>query len=109
MKELGYKTLQAASGRIAMDMIDAGARADLVLTDIVMPGGLGGFELARLAREIMPDVPVIYMSGYTGFSDEEMGEVIAPLLPKPSSPAATAAKIRAVLDDAGEEETRGDD
>lgn len=109
LKELGYKTLQAASGRVAMDMIDAGARADLVLTDIVMPGGLGGFELARLAREIMPEVPVIYMSGYTGFSDEEMGEVIAPLLPKPSSPAATAAKIRAVLDDAGEEETRGND
>ena len=109
LEELGYKTLQAASGRIAMDMIDAGARADLVLTDIVMPGGIGGFELARLARGIMPDVPVIYMSGYTGFSDEEMGEVIAPLLPKPSSPAATAAKIRAVLDGAEKEGTRNDD
>ncbi|MEP2735382.1 MAG: ATP-binding protein [Erythrobacter sp.] len=108
LKELGYKTLQASTGRAAMDMIEAGARADLVLTDIVMPGGIGGFELARLAREAMPDVPVIYMSGYTGFSDEEMGEVIAPLLPKPSSPSATSAQIRTVLDNAAEASLSGD-
>ncbi len=98
LKELNYKTLEASSGRAAIEMIEAGARADLLLTDVVMPGGVGGFELARLARAIIPDLPIIYMSGYTGFTDEEMGEVVAPLLPKPSSPGATSVQIRAVLD-----------
>ena len=100
LKELNYEVLQASSGRDAVAMLKAGARPDLILTDVVMPGGIGGFELARLAREIMPNVPIIYMSGYTGFTDEEMGAVIAPLLPKPSSPSAISGQLRAALDDA---------
>jgi len=90
LRELGYKTIVAPSGRDAIAMIEDGVRPDLILTDVVMPGGVGGFELARLARLIIPDIPIIYMSGYTGFTDEEMGEVVAPLLPKPSSPAMTS-------------------
>ena len=45
---------------------------DLLLTDVVMPGGIGGFELARRAREIEPRLPIIYMSGYAGLQDEDM-------------------------------------
>ncbi len=107
LKELGYKTIQAASGRAAIDMIEAGTQADLILTDIVMPGGVGGFELARLARATLPNVPVIYMSGYTGFTEEEMGDVVAPLLPKPSSPSAISAKIKEVLSGAAKPAERG--
>ncbi len=99
LKELNYKTIQARSGQAALDMLRAGLKVDLILTDIVMPGGIGGFELARLARGLNPDLPIIYMSGYTGFSDEEMGEVVAPLLTKPSSPSVTSLKIRNVFDD----------
>jgi CheY-like chemotaxis protein len=107
LKELGYKTIQAASGRAAIDMIEAGTQADLILTDIVMPGGVGGFELARLARATLPNVPVIYMSGYTGFTEEEMGDVVAPLLPKPSSPSAISAKIKEVLSGTAKPAERG--
>lgn len=98
LKELNYSTVQARSGQAALDMLKAGLSVDLILTDIVMPGGIGGFELARLARGIDPNMPIIYMSGYTGFSDEEMGDVVAPLLTKPSSPSITSIKMRSVLD-----------
>ncbi|MEO9462832.1 MAG: ATP-binding protein [Marinomonas sp.] len=102
LKELKYNVLEAESGRDAVAMLKAGAKPDLILTDVVMPGGIGGFELARLAREIMPLVPIIYMSGYTGFTDEEMGAVIAPLLPKPSSPSVISGQLRAALGDTEE-------
>ena len=99
LKALNYDILEASSGRDAVAMLKAGALPDLILTDVVMPGGIGGFELARLAREIIPNVPIIYMSGYTGFADEEMGAVIAPLLPKPSSPSIISGQLRAALGD----------
>lgn len=94
---LGYDVTPAPSGRAALALLDQGERFDVILTDIVMPGGIGGFELARQARDRMADIPIIYMSGYTGFSDEEMGDVQAPLVAKPSGPAEVAVILRKVL------------
>ena len=97
LRELNYQTILASNGHKALDLLKSGAEPDLIITDVVMPGGMGGFDLAKEARSIMPSVPIIYMSGYTGYTDEEMGEVAAPLLPKPTSPAMTASQIRRAL------------
>ena len=86
LTELGFEFIPAKSGREAFEMIEAGLEFDLLLTDIVMPGGVGGFELAHLARQKLPDLPIVYMSGYTGFTTAEMGEVIAPMVQKPCPP-----------------------
>lgn len=102
LETLGYDTLRAASGTEALEQVRHGAAFDLLLTDIVMPGGIGGFELAREVRVLRPGVPVIYMSGYTGFSSEEMGDVVAPVLHKPSPPSAVAAALRDALQQSGE-------
>lgn len=102
LKELNYNIVEAPHGRAALEMLENGLRPDLILTDVVMTKGIGGFELARRARLLIENVPIIYMSGYTGFSDEQMGDVIAPLLPKPSSPNTTAQMIRSILDEAQE-------
>lgn len=98
LKELNYKVIGTRSGQEALDLLEEGLCPDLILTDIVMPGGIGGFELARRAKVLLPEIPLIYMSGYTGFTDEEMGDVLAPLLPKPSGPSVTSWQIRNVLD-----------
>lgn len=95
--ELGFRSLSARSGKEALDLIEAGAEADLLLTDIVMPGGIGGFELANRVREKRPDLPIIYMSGYTGFTSSEMGDVVAPLLQKPCPPAELAEVLADAL------------
>ena len=83
VRALGYKVACASNGTEAMSIIDDGFDFDLLLTDIVMPGGMSGFALARNVRQLMPDIPIVYMSGYSGYDESEMGEVVAPMLPKP--------------------------
>ena len=70
---------------------------DLLLTDIVMPGGLDGFQLAAKLRDLQHDQPVVYMSGYSGFHETEMGEVIAPMVLKPCNPGVLAETIKEQL------------
>ncbi|MGC3939299.1 transporter substrate-binding domain-containing protein [Roseobacter sp. EG26] len=97
LEDLGYQILLAQSGEQALTLVDAGSQFDLLLTDVVMPGSIGGFELARQLRERRPEVPVLYTSGYTGFTATEMGEVQAPLLQKPAPPAELAEAISKAL------------
>ena len=88
--ELGFNIVAARSGQEALDLVEGGQPFDLMLTDIVMPGGIGGFELAKRVRDTRPNVPIVYMSGYTGFTTAEMGSVVAPLVQKPCPPAELA-------------------
>jgi signal transduction histidine kinase len=62
----GYKVLTAADGNAALDLISREQVIDLVLTDIIMPGGMNGHELARLATHLRPNLKIILMSGYSG-------------------------------------------
>lgn len=71
LERFGYKVREAASGREALRLWgDQGAEIDLLLTDINMPQGINGLELAEKVRAERRDVKVIYLSGYT----EEMPE-----------------------------------
>jgi len=80
---LEYEVVGELSASGALERLASGEQIDLLLTDIVMPGKINGFELAARARAINPTLPVVYMSGYTGYSDTQMGEVSAPILGKP--------------------------
>ncbi|MDA8747724.1 ATP-binding protein, partial [Litoreibacter sp.] len=62
IENLGYKVHKATSGRKALEMIKNGLEVDLLLTDIVMPGGLGGFDLAAKVRALKPELAIVYMS-----------------------------------------------
>ncbi|PTX54798.1 PAS domain S-box-containing protein [Litoreibacter ponti] len=83
---LEYNVLTARSGREALKLAQDGEEFDLLLTDIVMPGGVGGFDLAKAMRKERPDLAIVYMSGYTGFTRSEMGNVEAPMVQKPCPP-----------------------
>ncbi|GFE51921.1 hypothetical protein So717_36740 [Roseobacter cerasinus] len=97
IQSLGYTTQTARSGNEALDLIQQGEAFDVMITDIVMPGGLGGFDLAKQVRQIRPDLPIIYMSGYSGYSEGDMSDVVAPMLQKPCPPAELAEAIGTVL------------
>ena len=97
LEELNYGVVCAKSGPEALKLVEAGEPFDLLLTDVVMPGAFGGFELAHRVRQIHPNVPVVYTSGYTGFLAQEMGEVQAPLLQKPALPHELAAALAVAL------------
>ncbi|MGP6086754.1 transporter substrate-binding domain-containing protein [Antarctobacter jejuensis] len=97
LRKLGYDPLSADTAAEALDIARSGETIDLLLTDIVMPGEIGGFELAEAVRALRPDIPVLFMSGYTGFSSQEMGKVTAPVLHKPIRPTTLAKAVQEAL------------
>lgn len=95
LKEHQFTVIEADNGVRALEIIDREAAIDLLFTDIVMPGGMNGFELGRLARERRPHLPVLYATGYTAsFSVSEQG---ADVLTKPYREADLLAKLRTLL------------
>ncbi|MGI9414718.1 MAG: response regulator [Hyphomicrobiales bacterium] len=64
LRALGYDVLEAEDGEVALTLLKATPDIDLLFTDIVLPRELNGFELAAAARQISPDLQVLYTSGY---------------------------------------------
>jgi CheY-like chemotaxis protein len=99
---LGYQVVVAEDGLEALDALKACPDVRLLLTDVVMPRGLNGLELAAEARKLRPDLPVLLTSGYSDQSTR--GDRLGPAmswLNKPYLPEELAAKIRAALDSRG--------
>ncbi|MCC7376931.1 MAG: PAS domain S-box protein [Verrucomicrobiales bacterium] len=66
LRRAGYEVVEAPAGRAAMDLWrERSGQIDLVFTDVVMPDGMSGAELARILRREEPDLPVILTSGYS--------------------------------------------
>jgi CheY-like chemotaxis protein len=100
LHELGYRLLKAKDAASALTIIESGAEIDLLFTDVVMPGPLKSPELARRARERLPDLAVLFTSGYTEDAIMHGGRLDpgVELLPKPYTREALARKIRHVLE-----------
>ena len=99
LSELGYRVLRAKDAQSALAIVESGMPIDLLFTDVVMPGPLGSPELARKARERLPNVAVLFTSGYTDNAIVHGGRLDegVDLLSKPYSRDAMARKIRNVL------------
>jgi CheY-like chemotaxis protein len=65
LEDAGYSVIRAGDGEAALRSLDDVSKLDLLVTDIRMPGRVDGWMLAEKVRERLPDVPVIYVSGYT--------------------------------------------
>ena len=65
LKSLGYQTVAAADSRAALVLIDKGEPFDLLFTDVIMPGGISGQQLAEEVLKKRPGTKVLYTSGYT--------------------------------------------
>jgi PAS domain S-box-containing protein len=97
LTDLGHEVLRADAAPGALAILKRRIRVDLLLTDLIMPGGKTGVELAREAAAMRPGLPVILSSGYTGDALGEAAETPWPLLAKPYSADALAAAIEAVI------------
>lgn len=64
LRDAGFRVLAASDGRQALALLVRGEAVDVLFTDVVMPGGLSGVELARRARALRPEIGVILASGY---------------------------------------------
>ncbi|MGN6084343.1 response regulator [Trinickia sp.] len=99
LSELGYRVLRAKDAQSALAIVESGVPIDLLFTDVVMPGPLGSPELARKARERLPNIAVLFTSGYTDNAIVHGGRLDegVDLLSKPYTREAMARKIRHVL------------
>jgi CheY-like chemotaxis protein len=99
LTDLGYRVLKAVDAQSALSVIESGIPIDILFTDVVMPGTLKSPELARKAKERLPDLAVLFTSGYTENSIVHGGRLDAgvELLSKPYTREALARKFRHVM------------
>ena len=96
---LGYKMLEAQNAAAALDLVEDGAEFDLLLTDIIMPGGMTGYQLADMLRVKRPGLRVLFTSGYTELAASGDGRRCKePLLSKPYRKQELGRAIRDTLD-----------
>lgn len=97
--DMGFQVVTAATGAEALQIVAANHRIDLLVTDVVMPGGLNGPGLAERVRQSLPDIQVIYASGFpSGVIKENAGvELDAPLVNKPYTRESLGAVVMQVL------------
>jgi DNA-binding NtrC family response regulator len=88
LKEAGFDVMTAVSGDVALILLEQRVPFRLLITDVVMPGFLDGFALARKARECLPEIRVIYTTGYREIAGvRSRGAPFGDVLAKPWSPA----------------------
>lgn len=99
LKTLGYRVFEAADAKSALDILHQIPNVDLLFTDVVMPGGMGGRELSEAALALRPDLKVLFTSGYTENSIVHNGKLDPgiELLSKPYRREQLAIKLRKLL------------
>jgi len=64
LDDLGYATLEAEDARAGLDILRSTARIDLLISDVGLPNGMNGRQLADAARELRPELKVLFITGY---------------------------------------------
>jgi len=100
LNSLGYRVFEASEGREALEILRQTPGIELLFTDVVMPGGMGGRELSEAALVFLPDLKVLFTSGYTENSIVHNGRLDpgVELLSKPYRREQLAHKLRKILD-----------
>jgi PAS domain S-box-containing protein len=99
LKMIGYQVLEASDGSKALDILQQHHVVDLVFTDLVMPGGISGREVAARARQLKPGIRVLLTSGYAEelVHGEDLEREQLKVLRKPYHQAELVAVLREVL------------
>ncbi|MCZ6893912.1 MAG: PAS domain S-box protein [Gammaproteobacteria bacterium] len=99
LDELGYEVLEAGTAGAALAQVERTRRINLLITDVILPGGKGGRDLADKACELLPSLKVLYMSGYAQKAIMHHGrlDVGVQLFVKPFGRTDLAVKVREIL------------
>jgi len=100
LRELGYAVVEAPEGRTALKALEQHPEISLLFTDVGLPGGMNGRQLAEAARRARSDLKVLFTTGYARNAIVHDGRLDpgVQLITKPFSYAALATKLRDVLD-----------
>jgi CheY-like chemotaxis protein len=97
LKSLGYQVVEADNGAVALALLAAHAEIAMIFTDVVMPGGMNGDELAEAALIAKPNLKVLFTSGYAEPALARQGLGAGAWLKKPYTAVQLAQKIREIL------------
>ena len=97
---MGFDTCWVDDGPAALAFVENDSKLALVLSDVVMPGGVSGLDLARTLRDRRPELPVILTTGYSSRASEVVAEGFA-LVEKPYCRDVLAASLRSALEKRG--------
>lgn len=99
LRDAGYQVLAAADGHQALNWLASAQQIDLLFTDVLMPGGVTGYELAQQAQQLRKNLPVLYTSGYTenAFTEEPGQNSSVAILNKPYHRAALLNSVTQML------------
>ena len=96
LESAGYAVVSAPSGEQALDLLDGGGAVDLVFTDVMMPGGMNGLQLADQVRVRRPGTPILVTTGYMDELPATRGQRLD-ILSKPYRQEDLLARVRAIL------------
>ena len=97
LREIGAEVVEVRDAKSALAVVERDPAIELVISDIVMPGGMSGLGLARTLRERRPELPVLLASGYTQYALQVVNEGFA-LVEKPYRRDALSAAIRMAVE-----------
>jgi CheY-like chemotaxis protein len=99
LEELGYAAIEASDGPAGLKVVQSDSRIDLLITDVGLPGGMNGRELAEAARAVRPDLKVLFVTGYAEggvLGEAQMGSGMQ-VITKPFALETLATRIRAMI------------
>ena len=99
--ELGYRVVAAENGASALPILEQERPVDILLSDVIMPGGMNGLDLAKAANKRRPDLKVLFVSGYDRMAIAQATKYddSLRLLNKPFSLMDLARELSALLED----------
>jgi DNA-binding NtrC family response regulator len=98
LRDGGFEVSDTINGDVAFILLEQGLKPKLLFTDIVMPGERDGIALARDAKLLVPDLRVLYATGFMGFARAKSGSILyGDVLQKPYSPSELVELVRRLL------------
>jgi CheY-like chemotaxis protein len=99
LEELGYAALEAGDGPEGLKVLQSKARVDLLITDVGLPGGLNGRQVADAARTLRPELKVLFITGYAEHAVLNHGHLDPGMqvVTKPFAVEELGRRIRAIL------------
>ncbi len=101
LEDLGFASLNASDGASGLDELKSASRVDLLITDVGLPGEMNGHRFVDLARQMQPDLRVLFVTGYaeTGVLSTDQLAPRTQVLTKPFSIDVLATKVKSLLAD----------
>ncbi len=101
LEELGYAVIKAVDGTSALAVLESKARIDLLISDIGLPNGIGGQQIADTGRALRPDMKVLFITGYSEIAvlNQLHLDAATNVLTKPFTMDALASRIKTLLED----------